>query len=102
MIIKYYWNDMRTTIIVGGYPKEIITDVEYEYHHTIRNQDIVSWLMPANETQKGMANYYMSKVLEELKEYIGFEKLEENEDFCEFMHDSYEELAKAEWEDENL
>lgn len=104
MTIKYHWNDMKATIIEGGYPKEIITDVEYEYSHAITKADIVDYLMPTSETQKGLANFYMTKMLEFLIENraLDISELDNDDYFVEYIHDKYEQDAKEEWEEENL
>ena len=91
---------MTMPIIQGGYPKYIQTDIEYEYEVNIKKYDIVDYLMPQGEKDKGKANYYMTKMLEFLLECgaVDESELENDEYFVEFMKERYEEQAKEEWE----
>lgn len=113
MTLTYEWNNVEVNAPnnYGDYPhthKEIRT-VRHSFDVNVKVRDIVDYLMPYDLTHTknktleqsneiALANFYMTKAIDYLKDNIScdLEELEEDEYFVEFMKERYEDDA---WED---
>lgn len=107
MTIRYVWENMIINVpkSCGDIPhtEKRLATVRYDYDLVVNVRDIVDYLMPMSEKDKGTANFYMSKAIHFLldNDSVDFEKLEEDSYFVEFMRERYENRALEEWREYN-
>ena len=103
MRIMYCWDDVKVNKPFGDRTLKTTQDIIYEYSVAIKTRDVVDFLMPSWEKDKGTANKYMTDTINYLidKGKLDLEELANDPDFIEFMHDRYEDDAYNDFKESN-
>ena len=114
MTLTYEWENVKINYRKHQEVYTKVKDVKYDYEVDVKIQDIVDYLIPFHLTKKkektreeitelGLANFYMTKAIDELITYArcDLEELESDEYFVEFMKERYEDEAWESFQEEN-
>lgn len=100
--IKYHWVDIPVSVCCGGiyepHYKLEYQDVDYEYDAYITEEDVVDYIVPGvlRENERAIYERAVRQAIEVLG--IDYDALSDNEFFCEFIKDKYEEKAREEFD----
>ena len=102
MTLTYYWDDVKVNLPQGDRTKQVVRNVIYDYDINIQISDVVDYLMPIEEKEKGVAYHYMKRAIDFVVENGGCD-LENIDDpyFKEFLHERYEGRAWESFQDGN-
>ena len=105
MWITYKWENVIVNVDNGEHTKPVKMDIEYDYNVSVSEDDIVEYLLPnpkhTDLTMKDILNQEcgIRKAVRMLG--INEDKLEDNQDFVEFIKKKYEDKALEKFEYEN-
>lgn len=105
MWITYKWENVVVNVDNGEHTKPVKKNVEYDYDVSVSEDDIVDYLTPnprhTDLTMRDILNQEcgIRKAVRMLG--IDEDKLEDNQDFVEFLKERYEDRAVEKFEYEN-
>ena len=105
MWITYKWDNVIVNVDNGEHTKPVKMDIEYDYNVSVSEDDIVEYLLPnlkhTDLTMKDILNQEcgIRKAVRMLG--IDEDKLEDNQDFVEFIKKKYEDKAVEKFNNEN-
>ena len=105
MWITYKWKNVIVNVDNGEHTKPVKMDVEYDYDVSVSEDDIVEYLLPnpkhTSLSREDILNQEcgIRKAIEMLG--IDEDRLEDNDDFVEFIKKKYEDKAVEKFNYEN-
>lgn len=105
MWITYKWENVVVNVDNGEHTKQVKKNVEYDYDVSVSEDDIVEYLTPnpkhTDLTMRDILNQEcgIRKAVRMLG--IDEDKLEDNDDFVEFLKERYEDEAVEKFNYEN-
>lgn len=105
MWITYKWENVVVNVDNGEHTKPVKKNVEYDYDVSVSEDDIVEYLLPDPKYCKITDNEiaHQSCGIRKAVRMLGIDedKLEDNDDFVEFLKERYEDKAVEKFNYEN-